>query len=416
MDVQQLEAPLVESPRAQPGKSPVAPEADLARGDGDWSLIDALRRREPTAAERLVSTYGDRAYRLAIRITGNAQDAEEVVQDAFWSVVRKIDSFRGAATFGSWLYRIVANAAYGTHRRRHGRYWSRSLAEAPPVFDEDGRHHEAVADWSARLDNPSVQSDLRLVLTAAIDGLPLEYRAVVVLYDVEGLSHREIGEVLGITVACAKTRVRRARLRLRQQLAGYMAARPRSVPPSTGAGDGRLDGAARRCAAMIAHGRAADAMAAPALRPAWRGPGAPFTQGLPGVRLRRVVVYVEANLAGALRLAELSALVRMSPYHFARLFKQRTGVSPRQFVICRRIDAAKRLLAEPGPLIRDVARAVGFCNQSHFTTCFQRITGVTPRHYRGAVQVEPPSAPPVVIRSGDEYRILPEMDPASAKE
>jgi len=227
MDVQQLEyqAPLVESTRAQPGKPPVAPEADLARGDGDWSLIDALRRREPTAAERLVSTYGDPAYRLAIRITGNAQDAEEVVQDAFWSVVRKIDSFRGAAAFGSWFYRIVANAAYDTRRRGHGRHRDRSLAEASPVFDENGRHREAVADWSARLDNPSVESELRLLLTA-IDELPLEYRAVVVLHDVEGLSHREIGEVLGITVACAKTRVHRARLFLRQQLAGYMAPGP----------------------------------------------------------------------------------------------------------------------------------------------------------------------------------------------
>src|SRR6266436_8818839 len=108
MDVQQLEyqAPLVASPRARPGKPPVAPEADLARGDRDWSLIDALRQREPIAAERLVATYWDRAYRVAIRITGNASDAEEVVQDALWTVSRKIDTFRGVAAFGSWLYRI----------------------------------------------------------------------------------------------------------------------------------------------------------------------------------------------------------------------------------------------------------------------------------------------------------------------
>jgi len=227
MDVQQLEyqAPLLESPRARPGKPPVAPEADLARGDRDWSLIDALRQREPIAAERLVATYGDHAYRVAIRITGNAQDAEEVVQDAFWSVVRKIDSFRGAAAFGSWLYRIVVNAAYHTRRRGHGRRRDRALAEASPVLDRDGRHQEPVADWSARLDNPSAQSELRLVLTA-IDELPPEYRTLVVLRDVEGLSHREISEVLGITVSCAKTRVHRARLFLRQQLAEYLAPRP----------------------------------------------------------------------------------------------------------------------------------------------------------------------------------------------
>src|SRR5258708_13508335 len=128
-----MDAPFVESPRARPGKPPVAPEADLARGDRDWSLIDALRQREPIAAERLVATYGDHAYRVAIRITGNAQDAEEVVQDAFWSVVRNIDSFGGTAAFGSWLYRIVANAAYPTRPRGPGRPRGRSLAQPCPL-------------------------------------------------------------------------------------------------------------------------------------------------------------------------------------------------------------------------------------------------------------------------------------------
>src|SRR5438132_10115549 len=86
--------------------------AHQRRADRDLDLLDALRRREPMAAECLVTRYGERAYRLARRITGNGQDAEEVVQDAFWTVVRKIDTFRGESAFGSWLYRIVANAAY----------------------------------------------------------------------------------------------------------------------------------------------------------------------------------------------------------------------------------------------------------------------------------------------------------------
>src|SRR3989441_1730840 len=86
--------------------------AHQRRADRDLDLLDALRRREPMAAECLVTRYGERAYRLARRITGNGQDAEEVVQDAFWTVVRKIDTFRGESAFGSWLYRIVANVAY----------------------------------------------------------------------------------------------------------------------------------------------------------------------------------------------------------------------------------------------------------------------------------------------------------------
>ena len=77
--------------------------AHRPRADRDLDLLEALRLHEPTAAERLVTTYGERAYRLATSITGNKQDAEEVVQDAFWTVVRKIETFRGESAFGSWL-------------------------------------------------------------------------------------------------------------------------------------------------------------------------------------------------------------------------------------------------------------------------------------------------------------------------
>jgi len=94
------------------------------RVDPDGALVAALRRGDPTAAEDLVAAYGNRAYRLAWRITGSAQDAEEAVQDAFLSVTRKIDTFRGESAFGSWLYRIVANAAYQR---------CRSLAAAAPM-------------------------------------------------------------------------------------------------------------------------------------------------------------------------------------------------------------------------------------------------------------------------------------------
>src|SRR5258705_2259238 len=89
------------------------PEGELPEGE----LVERLRRREADAAEALVTAYGDRVYRLALRITGNPSDAEEVVQDAFWTVTRKIDTFRGDAAFGSWLYRITANAAYQKLRR-----------------------------------------------------------------------------------------------------------------------------------------------------------------------------------------------------------------------------------------------------------------------------------------------------------
>jgi RNA polymerase sigma-70 factor (ECF subfamily) len=187
------------------------------RVDRDHALLEALVQGEPTAAERLVSTYGDRAYRLALRITGNRADAEEVVQDALWAVVRKIGGFRGESAFGSWLYRIVANEACQKVRRRRTDV---SLDAFTGVLDDDPGHE---ADWSTRLEDPALQSDLRNALTAAIDALPIDYRAVIVLRDVEGLSTREVADALGLTIANVKNRTHRARLFLRNRLGRFMA-------------------------------------------------------------------------------------------------------------------------------------------------------------------------------------------------
>ena len=187
--------------------------------DRDRQLVEALRRREPAAAEYLVAMYGDRSYRLAAGIVGSAQDAEEVVQDAFWTVVRKIDTFRGESAFGSWFYRIVANAAYQRLRRWPGRRSEIPLDEVLPLFHENGQHAAPIADWSPSVDDPSRQTELRMALTAAIHELPPHYRTVLILHDVEGLSHIEAAESLGLSVPNVKSRVHRARLFLRKRLA-----------------------------------------------------------------------------------------------------------------------------------------------------------------------------------------------------
>ena len=230
MEVEQLEyqGTLTSTPHAQFDVMP-NPEATPARADRDWRLVRALRLREPTAADRLVATYGDRSYRLAVRITGNEQDAEEAVQDAFWSVVRKIDTFRGDSAFGSWVYRIVSNGAYEKIRRRPQAFVDISLDEVLPPFNEDGRHAGALRDWSSSLDDPAVQTELRGVLSSAVSELPAHYRAVMVLYDVEGLSMAEVADVLGITVPTAKTRAHRTRLLLRKRLSTFMASAGASV-------------------------------------------------------------------------------------------------------------------------------------------------------------------------------------------
>jgi len=105
---------------------------------------------------------------------------------------------------------------------------------------------------------------------------------------------------------------------------------------------------------------------------------------LPAGRLRRVTQYIQENLQQELRLAELSALVHMSPYHFARLFKRSTGVPPHRFLVRRRIDEARALLEARTVPIAEISRLVGFRTPSHFTTTFRRITGMTPSAYRGS--------------------------------
>jgi RNA polymerase sigma-70 factor (ECF subfamily) len=190
--------------------------------DPDAALLAQLRRGEEGAAEALVSVYGDRVYRLAIRITGNASDAEEVVQDALWTACRKIDTFQGAAAFGSWLYRITANAAYQKLRGRRSKRNEVSWEDLAPPFDEKGQHVEVEVDWSRRLKDPAIETELKSVLSGAIDQLPEDYRTAFLLHDVEGLSNPEVAETLHVKLGTAKSRVHRARLFLRRRLADYM--------------------------------------------------------------------------------------------------------------------------------------------------------------------------------------------------
>jgi AraC family transcriptional regulator len=105
---------------------------------------------------------------------------------------------------------------------------------------------------------------------------------------------------------------------------------------------------------------------------------------LPGSRLRRVTEYIREHLDQELTLAQLGAVVYMSPYHFARLFHRSTGLPPHRFVVRARVDHAAMLLAAPVLSIARISRVVGFRSPSHFSTVFRRTMGVTPRAYRAA--------------------------------
>ncbi len=106
-----------------------------------------------------------------------------------------------------------------------------------------------------------------------------------------------------------------------------------------------------------------------------------ITAGMPGNRLRQTIEYIEANLAGDLRLEEMAANAQMAPYTFARLFKKRMGMTPHQYLLRSRVTQAKRLLREGKLSIADISLQLGFSDQSHFTRVFHKITGVTPKKF-----------------------------------
>jgi RNA polymerase sigma-70 factor (ECF subfamily) len=185
----------------------------------DRDLLKRLREADADAVERLVNTYGARAYRLAVRITGSEADAEEVVQDALWTVVRRVEMFRGDAALGTWIYRITANAAYDKLRRRGRRQHEVSWDDLPPA---SLGQLQPVDDQSANGVDLAVQTELRTMVTAAIDELPAEYRIVFVLHNVDGMSNPDIAATLDLTVPAVKSRVHRARLFLRRRLRDYV--------------------------------------------------------------------------------------------------------------------------------------------------------------------------------------------------
>jgi len=133
-----------------------------------------------------------------------------------------LKAFRCDSAFGTWVYRIISNTAYEKMRRRPRVFVDIPLDEVLPPFHEDGHHAGVISDWSASINDPAVQTELRVVLSSAISELPPHYRAAVVLCDVEGLSMDEVADALGITVSTAKVRVHRARLLLRNHLSMFM--------------------------------------------------------------------------------------------------------------------------------------------------------------------------------------------------
>ena len=179
----------------------------------DRNLVARCRRGEMPAFEELYKRHSSRLYSVAYRMVGSAADAEDLLQDIFLQVYRRIDSYRGEAALGTWLHRLAVNACLDFLRSKQGR------RQQATDFIEDLDRMEPVAPASWRPD----AALNRLDLERAVAQLPPSYRRAFLLHDVEGLEHHEVGEMLGIAEGTSKSLVHKARMRLRTILRGLPA-------------------------------------------------------------------------------------------------------------------------------------------------------------------------------------------------
>lgn len=212
----------MESRTRRAPKQEVAPRAPAGTPDQEeHSLIQRLKAGDDQALELLYRRYCSRVYRQAIALVGSEAEAEEVVQEVFLTLYEKAKTFRGDAAFSTWLYRLTLNEAL-TRLRRRKRTRETSYEDFLPQYDSDGHHlggRYSVVDWSEQLEKRLAEKELQRILQQALDQLRPVDKAVVMLSDLEGISDREIGKTLGLSVPAVKTRLHRARLFLRGKLA-----------------------------------------------------------------------------------------------------------------------------------------------------------------------------------------------------
>jgi len=194
-----------------PSKITVHPSAARSGAPADrgaeLTLVERCRQGDLGAFEELYRAHSGRLFSLLCRMLGNPTDAEDLLQDAFLAAHRKLDTFRGESSLGTWLYRLTTNLCLDHLRSRAAR-----TSQVTDTLDDEPR----LADQASR--GLAERAVNRMDLERALAQLPEGCRAAFILHDVEGLEHREVGEVLGIAEGTSKSQVHKARLRLRALL------------------------------------------------------------------------------------------------------------------------------------------------------------------------------------------------------
>ena len=185
--------------------------------DDEGLLVSAAKGGDATAFEELVNRYERKIFRLGMNITQNREDAEDVMQDAFLKAFRNLDNFQGDSRFYTWLVRIAVNEALMKLRKRR----PNQVSLDEPVKEGEDPVFREIEDWGPSPEQRFAQTELNQILNQVIGELEPIFRVVFLLRDVEGLSTEESAQILGISVAAVKSRLLRARLRLRMKLNKY---------------------------------------------------------------------------------------------------------------------------------------------------------------------------------------------------
>jgi len=197
-------------------------------------LIERAQNGDEEAFAALFDAHKRRVYSLCLRMTGDTAEAEDLSQEAFLQLFRKISTFRGESAFSTWLHRMVVNVVL-MHLRKKG-LQQVSLDEVDNTQDEPVKRE--YGDDDKRL----LHSIDRITLSRAIEALPPGYRAVLVLHDVEGYEHNEIAQILNCSVGNSKSQLHKARLKLREVLRSQRLKTSRLGPHE---GPGAMGGAQR---------------------------------------------------------------------------------------------------------------------------------------------------------------------------
>ena len=180
--------------------------------------LEALIAGDRAEFARLVDAYSSPIYRLGLRMLGNPQDAEDVLQNTFLNALTHLASFEGRSSLSTWLYRIAANEALMLIRKKKPEV---NLEDTEDDKNDEDLRPTQIVDWSARPEDELLSGEGKKVLNAAIQTLPESMRLVFLLRDIEGLSIKETAEALNLTETNIKTRLLRARMYLRENLSSY---------------------------------------------------------------------------------------------------------------------------------------------------------------------------------------------------